>query len=292
MSAQIAIIIPTWNHWSQTKRCLDSLAELTYPHADILIVDNGSTDETVHQVETNWPAVSLIENGENLGFGKACNVGISHIKPETTHILLLNNDTIVPPDLLENLLATASTLPALGILTPQLRYLDTPDQIWFTGSRRHWLTLEAADLGPVQPRSSLPVDTTIQVDIVFGTAMFIPRSVLDQIGGFDEDFFLYYEDLELCGRVQELGYTLYYTPNTTIYHQVSASTDDGQEMYYYHRARSSVLYFRKVTAGWRIPFIILNRTASALRTSFRLRQQCKYLEIAAYWRGIRDGLLA
>lgn len=289
---KVHIIILTWNNWEVTVACLESVTRLAYPDFEIVVVDNGSEDGTPDRIRENYPVVSLIENSRNLGFAAGCNVGLRYaLQNESDYVFLLNNDTVVPPDLVDVLIAEAEALPRLGILAPMLRYGDNPEQLWFTGSRRHPLTLESVDFGPLGPRRHSQPDVRHPVDYIFGTAMLIPAAALREIGLFDEAFFMYYEDMDLCLRMQAAHYNLYYTPAASLTHQVSASTEKHSAFRYFHKARSSVLFFRK-HAGWvrAILIVIPYRTASTLRTLGRLALQKEWAALRAYVRGLVSGL--
>lgn len=290
----VLIILVTWNHWEVTCDCLDSLRRLTYPNYQVLVVDNGSSDDTVAQIRKQYPEVSLLENGRNLGFAAGCNVGLRYaLESETHYVFLLNNDTEVPAGLLDVLVPEADSLPRLGILGPELRYDQEPARIWFRGSYRHPLTLEATDFGPLGPRRIRRQDAVRAVDYLFGTAMLIPTNALHEVGLFDESFFMYYEDMDLSIRMQHAGYRLYSTTSSGLTHRVAASTDEHSDFRYYHKARSSVIFFKK-HAGWlrRLLVIIPYRTGSLIRTTMRLASKGEWASVRAYLRGIGDGLRA
>ncbi len=288
---RVHLIILTRNHWHLTQTCLTSLQTLTYPNHQTVVVDNGSTDETLANLARDFPTLPVIANGENLGFAAGCNVGIRHALAEgTDYVLLLNNDTVAPPNLLDTLMAEAGRLPDAGILTPALHYLDKPEQLWFAGSRRHPLTLESVDFGPVGPRRHTEADRQHVVDYIFGTAMLLPRNVLEKVGLLDESYFMYYEDMDYCLRVQAAGYQLYYLPQVSVGHGVSASTESTSAFRYYHKARSSVIFFHGHARGWRRWLILVYRSLSAMRTTFRLLRLRQPDALHAHWRGLRDGL--
>ncbi len=285
----VHIIILTWNHWEVTAECLQSLTHLTYSNYRITVVDNNSNDNTVSNIQKLSLDITLIVNDQNLGFAAGCNIGIRHaLTDEAEYILLLNNDTIVSPDLLNILTQQAQTLPDAGILTPLLSYLDNPGQIWFAGSRRHPLTLEAVGFGPQGPRQTPPAQLQI-VDYIFGTAMFLPTAVLRQVGLFDEIFFFYYEDMDLCLRVQAVGYQLYTIPQTTVQHSIAASTKSFSPLRAYHKARGSVIFFRK-HGQTKLLFIIPYRLASSLRSVLRFTLQQEWATLRAYLSGLWHGL--
>lgn len=286
----VTIILVTWNHWPVTAVCLSLLQTLTYPRYKLLVVDNGSTDETVPTIRAHYPSVTLIENGRNLGFAAACNIGMRYaIHQGAAYVLLLNNDTQFAPDFLDKLIADVQKLPDVGIAAPALSYEDQPDQLWFTGSKRHPWTLEAVDFGHDGPRRHTQPDQQHAVDYIFGTVMLLPTAVLQQVGLFDEAFFMYYEDMDLCLRVQAAGYQLYYLPSVRIQHSISASTDSLSSKRYYYKACSSVIFFRK-HSHWRRRLIILPyRCLSAVRTVLRLMWRREWHIIPAYAQGLKDG---
>ena len=285
----VHIIILTWNHWEVTAACLQSINHLTYPNYRLTVVDNNSSDNTVNNIQEFFPDITLIVNDQNLGFAAGCNIGIKHaLTDEADYVLLLNNDTIVSPDLLNILTQQAQTLPDVGILTPLLSYLDAPEQIWFAGCRRHPLTLEAVGFGPQGPRYT-PQAQLQTVDYIFGTAMFLPTAVLRQVGFFDEKFFFYYEDMDLCLRIQAAGYQLYTIPQATVQHSIAASTESFSQLRSYHKARGSIIFFRK-HGHYRLPFIIPYRLASALRNLLQFTGQQEWLALRAYLSGLWHGL--
>ena len=287
----VHIIILTWNHWDVTAVCLQSLTQLTYPNYQIIIVDNGSSDDTVSHIQQQYPDITLISNGQNLGFAAGCNIGLQHaLNQQADYALLLNNDTLVPPDLLQALVQQAQTLPNVGILTPMLSYLDDPTKLWFAGSQRHPLTLEAVGFGPTGPRHT-PEAKLQEVDYVFGTAMFLPTAVLQKVGLFDEQFFFYYEDMDLCLRMQTAGYQLYVIPQATVQHGIATSTEAFSHLRAYHKARGSVIFFRK-HGRFRLPIIIPYRLASTLRTLLRFTRQRQWAALRAHLSGLWAGLRA
>lgn len=289
---QIYIIILTWNNWEDTAVCLGALPQLTYSSYQVVVVDNGSTDETVAHIQDTYPNIHLIQNGRNLGFAAAANIGMQYaLDQQADYVFLLNNDAIVSPALLDELMEQVVNLADMGIVTPPLSYRDDPQTLWFAGSKRHWLTLESVDFGPIGPRQHSDVDTCHVVDYIFGTAMLIPTTVLQHVGLFDENMYLYYEDMDLSLRMQTAGYKLYYIPTSSVQHGVSGSTRTLSNMRYYYKARSSVIFFRKHTSGWRRLFIIPYRLASALRTISRLGYHKQWNVVQAYLAGLRDGLI-
>ncbi len=288
----VHIIILTWNHWEETAVCLQSLCQLTYPNYKIIIVDNASTDDTVQNIRQQYPQFTLIINKQNLGFAAGVNIGIRYaLDEQTDYLFLLNNDTTVPPNLLDVMIHYAETLPNAGILTPMLHYLDDSEQLWFCGTDRNHLTLESKDFGHFGPRRHIQSDTPRTVDYIFGTAMLIPQHTIANVGLLDEHFFMYYEDMDFCIRVQAVeNYKLYTIPDVSVGHGIETSTSTHSAMRYYHKARASIIFFRKHANLARAPIIIPFRFANAVRTTIYLVRHKEKETLQFYLRGLKEGL--
>jgi len=249
-------------------------------------VDNGSRDGTVDFIREKFPAVKVIANSCNLGFAAGCNVGIRYaVSKRADYVLLLNNDTLVAPDFLDKLIAHAQVLPNAGILAPKIVYADGSGRLWFAGGHCHPITLDVVSSG-LSTSNSEPQP----VDYVFGTAMLIRKNVLEDVGLFDELFFMYYEDMDFCLRARRAGYKIYYIPAAIVHHHVAASTAMFLPARYYHKARSSVLFFRKHASGARYLIIVLYRLGSAIHTLIHLIRQQQVNAAKAYLQGLKDGL--
>ncbi len=286
---QVTIILLTWNNLAVTIDCLQSLEKLVYPNYRIYLIDNNSTDETVEVVHRQFPECSVITNPTNLGFAGGANIGIRRaIQDGAEFVLLLNNDTLVPPDMINILVSNAQTHDERGIFMPKIRIASGDQVEWFIGSRQHWLTLDAQDFSPSGMRNNNNLVDS-QVDFIFGTAMFIRTDVFAKIGLLDEDYFLYYEDMDFCNRARRAGIGLQIVPETSVRHHVSASTNDQEPFRYYHKARSSVIYYRKHVSGLRWAVILPYRLVSAMLTILRLIQQGHRQSIVAFLRGLNDG---
>ena len=245
--AETIIILVNWKLKQQTRRCLDSLGRLEEPHR-ILVVDNGSHDGSVEYFHAHYPQVTVLSLPENLGFGAACNRAIQSVRADTIwkYVLLVNNDAVLHPAALGHLLQAAEAHPEAGILGPKIYYAAAPERLWYAGARRRWGVLAAADTGRGQVDRG-QFDQRARIDFVFGAGMLIRRAVIEKVGLFDEQFFLYLEDLDLCLRTQRAGFDLRFVPQARLWHQVSASTEALPDWRKYHQARSTVLFLLKHT---------------------------------------------
>ena len=287
----VYIITLTWNQLQDTLDCLASLSLLTYPNFRVLVVDNGSSDGTSEAIQTLFPNVELITNEHNLGFQGGFNAGMRYaLKSAADFVLVMNNDTTVQSDMLDELMAYAGP-PEVGMLSPKIYYFVEPNRIWSVGGDRHPLTFEMTHKGDNQIDHG-QWDKVIARDFLVGCAMLMKRALLEEVGLFDLGFHpIYYEDVDLCVRARRVGFRLLLVPSAKMWHKVSASgggSSSPRERYL--MARHSVRYFRKYVRGWKWLIVAPYRLGSAFRTTFGLARRERYESIAAYWRGLWDGL--
>lgn len=285
----VIVVILNWNRCADTLACLASLAASTFHNFSTIVVDQGSWDDSAESIRCLFPSVTVLQTGANLGFGRGMNAGIRHaLAAGAEYLFLLNNDTVAAPTLLECLLAHAT--PDLGMLAPAIFYADRPHVIWSTGGGIHPLLLEmTGDHGRGCPLPIAPLTRAF----LSGCALLIPQQTLDCVGLFDERFFMYYEDLDLCLRMQEAGYRLLLVPDAHLWHRVSQSSGGANSPNErYHMARSSAIYFRKHMHATNALPIVLYRSLSALRWTVRLTRLRSWPALSAYWRGLADGWLA
>jgi len=285
---QVVVVTLNWNRRDDTLACLESLSHLTYPNVRVLVVDNGSTDGSPQAIAARFPQVEQIVNQTNLGFAKGFNVGLRRaLDAGADLVFILNNDTIVAPDLLEPLCAAAAP-PDVGIVAPVIFDASAPDRISSSGGGRSRLTLEMTGN---HGRGEVLAGIT-EREFLSGCAMLIRRSVLARVGLFDERFFMYYEDSDYCLRTRQAGFRMLVVPQARIWHKVATSSggsDSPTERYW--MGRSSVLFFRKHVRGWRWCFVVPWRLGSALKTTFRLGMAGQSRAVRAYLRGLWDGLV-
>jgi GT2 family glycosyltransferase len=290
---RVDVITLTWNQKQDTLDCLASLSQLTYPNYRIVVVDNGSVDDTVEAVRAQYPAVTLIVNERNLGFQGGFNTGIRQaLESGADYVFVMNNDTTVQADILDELIKYTS--PAeIGMASPKIYYFAEPDRIWTVGGRRHPITFQMTHTGDGQLDRG-QWDQVIERDYLIGCAMLMKHDVLERIGLFDTGYHpIYYEDVDICVRAQQAGYRLLLVPSAKMWHKVSRSGggyDSPRQRYL--MARHSVRFFRKYVHGWRLLILVPYRLGSALKITLRLLWRRRFSAIAAYWRGLRDGFRA
>ena len=286
----IAIITLNWNRASDTLAFLDSARQQTLQDVQLLVVDNGSTDHSVEQLGAFSPPVDLLINPTNLGFAKGMNYGIRRaLEQGAEYMFIANNDTILAPDMLQRLIELAQQSHA-RIIAPVIFYASQPELIWSAGAHHNPLTLEIIDVWRGKSLSNLG-NTPYPVEFITACGMLVSRTCFEEVGLFDERFFMYYEDSDFSLRVQATGGKILVDPQAHMWHKVATSSggsDSPSERYW--MARSSLIYFRKHARFRQWLVIGPYRLGSAVKTSIRLLTSGKMAAFRAYWRGLKDGL--
>jgi len=220
--AELVVVVVNWNGADDTIACLRSLRTATAtPHT--IVVDNGSTDDSVRRVRASGLADDLVENRTNLGFAGGNNVGLRlALERGFKAIAVLNNDTLVEADTLELLLGPLAAGGQVAV-SPDIRYFDRPDQSWFAGGivdqgwPRHLQPSELAG-APNGLRSTA---------LLTGCCIVARRETWEHVGLFDESYFLIFEDSDWSMRALRNGVALYVVTDSRIRHRVSSSFEDG-----------------------------------------------------------------
>lgn len=220
---KVSIIILNWNGKKFLYTCLSSLKKLTYKSVEVVLVDNNSSDDSVLYVKKNFPWVKLVANKTNDGFAKGNNIGVSHSTGE--YVLFLNNDTKVEPRFLDVLMQDFIKDPSLGCIQPQMRGLADPNLLDEAGA---YITPNGF-LYHYGYRKSYRAPQYRKPRIIYsakGACMIMSRKLFDQVGRFDEDFFIFFEETDLCHRVWLSGYKVIYEPRSSIFHLAGGDTTD------------------------------------------------------------------
>jgi GT2 family glycosyltransferase len=243
MKPRVAIIILIWNGRQDTVECLESLRADTYLEKQLIVVDNGSSDDSVQFIRAKFPEVKVIENHANLGFTGGNNVGIREALVQgAKYVYLLNNDTTVEPEALGALVAAAEAEPRFGLLSPVMHYFDPPREIWFAGSQ-----IKLGSGLAVHDNSRQPTRTEAPYEVpwVSGCAILMPASVARKLEGFDERYYLTFEDVDLSLRVRREGLAVVTVPAARIYHKGGMSGKRISGVGYYYVVRNKLLLVRK-----------------------------------------------
>ncbi|MDP1636696.1 MAG: methyltransferase domain-containing protein [Candidatus Nitrotoga sp.] len=245
-SPRVAVIILNWNGKEDTLECLASVKQLDYPNYEVVVVDNGSTDDSVDVISKQYPDTTLLQTGANLGYAGGNNVGIRWaLDRGADYVLVLNNDTVVDKNMLSHLVMAGFLDDRLGVIGPTNYYYSKPNTVWATGAMLGNPPESGyRTLGDGDPDSFWKIAS--QVDAVVGSAMLIKRSVFDKIHLFDENFFLCFEELDFCARAQYAGFKCYFVPEAKIWHKVGSSLGGvDSPLRTYFNVRNRLLWAKK-----------------------------------------------
>jgi len=287
VSPLVYVIVLTYNHSADTRQSLLSLQQMTYDNFKLLVVDNNSTDDTVEVVQQEFHEISLLTNVSNLGFAAGANIGIQYaLQNQARFILLSNNDVIVAPDMLDYLVAAMQE--GVAAVAPLIYYFDDPHRVWSAGFMRHPITW-AMHNGARGVLDEGQWQEPFEVDYLLGCALLLDSNALNSIGCLDENYFFYYEDLDISFKLQQAGMCLKTVPKAKLWHKVSVSAGKNTPFRVYQMARSSVFFFGSHALGCKKLIFFLFRLGSAIRTTLKLMLRKEGHLLKAYWHGIKDG---
>ncbi len=259
--ATFGVVILNWNNASDTISCLDALASADPSPQNIVVVDNGSADDSIEQIErwlaseanptgvSNAQFIILIRAGANLGFAGGTNRGIDWLisKTSVTHIVLLNNDATVSPSFFSDLADSIEEIGVDAIVGPTIYEDPDRDRVWYAGA--HEIPLRAlVKHDTVRPDSMKPRET----DFVSGCAMIISREVFRKIGNLSECYFpAYFEDGDFCHRAVKAGFPVMYAPKPVAYHKVGSTVRAAniEAVLVHAKNRLRVVYVRRNYTG-------------------------------------------
>jgi N-acetylglucosaminyl-diphospho-decaprenol L-rhamnosyltransferase len=303
----VSYIIVSWNVRDLLRRAIASvLADTVEIESEITLVDNASRDGTVEMVRAEFPDVHLIANADNRGFAAANNQALGAARGR--YIFLLNPDTELLPGATRALVACLDQDPGVGIAGPQLLNADRTIQ----SSRRRFPTFITALLESTRMQQRFPRnrwlaryylmdnrDDDVQlVDWVVGAALFVRRLVYDQIGGFDERFFMYSEEMDWCSRARAAGWQVLYFPRAAVIHHEAKSSEQvvaARDIYFHS---SKIYFFRKhhgalsatLLRTFLLGMFLFQIIEEGAKWLLGHKRTLRASRIKAYWQVLRSGL--
>jgi GT2 family glycosyltransferase len=217
------IIILNWNGAEDTLGCLNSLAGLMSPSCRVLVVDNGSSDGSAELIRNAFPDVELLLLPSNCGYAAGNNAGFRRIMElHAEYVIFLNNDTVVDAGFCDPLIETLQKNPSAGIAVPKIFYWDRPDIIWYAGGKVRLSTGLISHVG-LRKQDAPEFDHPGTTEYATGCCLAMRCRDFQKVGGFDETFRMYAEDVDLSLRVCSLGLRIEYVPSARLWHKVSSS---------------------------------------------------------------------
>jgi GT2 family glycosyltransferase len=222
----VFVVVLNSNGWADTRECLDSLRRLDYENRRVVVVDNGSADNSELHIRRSFPEVTVLQAGENLGFSRGNNLGIRHaLAHDAAFVWLLNNDTTSDSSALTALVKEAETDARIAIVGSVLYFADHPERVqaWGGGTFNALLGKTSCSMKPT---------AATELDFITGASMLMRRGFLEDAGLLDEIFFFYMEDTDLCFRAKQRSWRIAVAEESVVYHKVGATINAGS------RARS------------------------------------------------------
>jgi len=291
------VLVLHWRGMEKTRRCLTSLRATSYQNSHVLLVANGSPNGDSAQLATEFPEVEVLTLDRNYGFAGGCNRGMEKaLADQADFIWLLNNDAIAKPESIEHLVKAAIANPEAGAL----------GAIVLEG---HSSTAEEAGLGEInfkkaktylrktgQDKSGSQTSSKQEKGLyscswLSGSNLLLRSSALSKVGLFDERYYLYFEDVELCKRLTDAGFKCLLVPGSTIEHEGNASTQGGLSLWrsYYH-SRNRLLFFMQYCSPSQRPIALLSIWGHFIKHCFTLplRGKAGRARLKAEWLGLND----
>lgn len=285
---KVAIVVLNRNGKNLTLDCLTSLEDLTSPK-DVeivkVVVDNGSTDDSVASIKEEFPGVVVLQTSANLGFAEGNNVGFRYsLKKGADFVIVLNNDTIADQALVEAFLETAQRVKT-GIIAPKIYFApgyefhkDRYQQeqrgkvIWYAGGLVDWKNVIASHRG-VDEVDSGQYDQVQETDFASGCCFLVPREIFEKIGFFDKRYFLYWEDNDFSQRAKKAGFKIFYAPKARLWHlNAGTAGGSGSSLQEYFITRNRLLFGLKF-APLRAKIALLRQSISLLLKGNKWQRQ-------------------
>lgn len=241
---KIGVVIVNYNGAKYQNEALKTIFDSTYKNIEVIIVDSASGDDSIALAKAEYPQVHYLLQEENVGVAKGNNIGIEYAicALDVEYVLLINNDIVLDGKAFEELIFRANENT---ITVPKIYYYEPKDMLWFAGGEMYWNKGESGHIG------NFEIDKgQYDVERVIGYAptccMLIHRNVFDKIGYIDETVFMYFDDTDLCVRINDAGYKILYVPTALMWHKVSSSGGGmDSKVYVYYNFRNKFYFMDK-----------------------------------------------
>ena len=285
-SPSIAAVVLNYRRPQETAASVKALVQSSLPPASIVVVDNDSRDGSAAWLRKALPQVEMVESAKNLGYAGGMNVGLRRVlATDAAYVLVLNSDTLVDPGTVAALVRELERDPSAGAATGTFYYYPETTRIWYAGGELAYWRANAVTKRSLPGGGSRCIGETHRVSFLTGCAILFRAASLRAAGLFDERYFMYQEDVELCARFAAQGFRLLYVPHAVLYHNMTVDAQTPLKVYFTMRNRllfletAPHLWLRSVgTAYFGVMlFVKLVRWSVSGRTLFR-----------AAWMGVLD----
>jgi len=244
----VAIIIPAWNQRDELIQCLESFSCTDYPNYEVVVVNNGAEDNTSEVVRRDFPWATLIEEGIDLGFCKANNIGLRYcLEKRFDYVVLLNADTKILPHFIPELVSVMQSDHKIGIAGAKNLLMENPAYMWGQYGKVTWGPMLVKTIGRFEPDKNLN-EPPKDIDWVICNGCIMSRAALEKVGMFDEDFWQCNEDVDWSYRARRAGFRVIYVDTAAILHKGSSSAKSQRIKvfsYGYFLGRNAIVFAKK-----------------------------------------------
>ena len=243
---KIGIILVNYNGKIYNEQCINSINLSTYKNYSIYVIDNDSKDNSIEVLREKFgESINIILNKENLGFSCANNIGIKQaINDGCDYILMLNNDTIIENNMIEEMVNTSIENKGAAVC-PKIYYYDNKKIVWAAGGSINWSKGLPIQYG-IDEFDSIDISQEKEVKFATGCCLLISKKVIEKVGLLSDEYFLYYEDTDYSVRILNSGNKIIYAPKAKMYHKVSASTGGNKsKLLIYYMTRNRLIFNKR-----------------------------------------------
>ena len=287
---KVTVLTLSWNKKFHTLEWLDAVGRLEYPNFDVLVVDNGSSDGSPAAIRKRNPSVTVIENGENLGYSRGFNVGMEHaFGSGADYVLVMNNDAVIDPEALTALVDVAQTDPKIGFVSGKVFHYFRSEELQTVGTERHPYLVAGRQIGFGEEdhgQYDEPAEREISDDVY----LLVSRAAFEAVGGYDPEFFIVHENVDWCIRLREAGFKIMYAPGAKIWHKGKAGGGWSAHFVFYQTRNDFVLVAKHAPRTKALVAAVM--LAAYLQPKwmiFRVRPT-KFAQVKAYFRGQAEGI--
>ena len=242
----LVVALVNYNGFDETSRALKSIDLRLSTGYEVIVVDNGSTDESVVKIREKYPQVTVLQLFRNAGYPGGCNAAIEYSsKRGAEFVLLCNNDVVFAPDTIARLLRTAEIDSKISIVVPRIYYSGDHLRIWAAGAEVSRLTGLTRQRGMgLLEHEFKPSPNPVDLETCTGCCMLVRISTIAMAGKLREEFFLYYDEVDWCWRMKKKGLRIVLDDGSHLWHQVSRSVGLSSPMFWYYLTRNQILFVR------------------------------------------------
>ncbi len=285
-SKNVVAVVLAWNHLHDTIECLASLVKTEYENFHIILVDNGSSDGTSEKSKAQYPTIEIVRIEENIGIARGYNRGIkAALLRGAQYVIILNNDTIVDPNMVAELVNAISNNPSAAMVMPKILLHDTEEsRLWCAGAKWQNFPPRVKLIG-ANVSDGPPYDRFHYLEYAPSCCLLMTKESLSEVGLFDPAYYFYFDDWDLSERFRKHGYKILFAPNAVMWHKVSVTTQKSSKPYqwWFVMGESSVRFY----LTHKSPFILLMNT---LWFCTRELAKLKFIRVPPYFFGVLSGL--